>query len=271
MANPKKRRSEEGSTRSPIRVPDVAMPLRPEKRRPAVLPGVALAAGIILLLFLARFAVDILLWVLVLALFALVLHALTQWLAESELLSAPWLLIIVLTVGAATWMLWPGSGFQEGLDVTHYLPAPFIQALEWAERRSLTRRALVASPASAGGPESAAGSRTAAPPSEPAPMGGGVATVSVSIALTGAPASRVSEPVTLVATVRAGGRSPAELTGIVQFLDGFVPLGEAALQPALNSRRASLTVTGLSLGEHRITARYAGAVSDVLVHTVAGG
>jgi len=267
MANPRKRRGD--GSRSPLRVPDVAVPLGRDERRPVILPGVALAAGIILFVFLLRFAVDILLWVLVLVLFALVLHALMVWLAQSELLSAPWLLIIVLTLGAGTWMVWPGSSFQEGLDVTHYLPSPLVQILEWAERRSLTRRALVATPAPAG--ESATGSRAAAPPSESAPTGGVLTTLSVSIALTGAAASRVGEPVPLVATVRAGGRSRAEFAGVVQFFDGLVPLGEATLQAAGSSRRASLTVTGLSAGVHRITASYAGATSAALTHTVAGG
>ena len=121
MANPRTRRGAERATRTPLRVPDVVVPADREEPRPVVLPGVALAAGILLFVFLLRLGwpiggsmipkaqvmVDILPWVLVLVLFALVLHSLLAWLAESELLSAPWLLIIVLAVGAATWMLWP--------------------------------------------------------------------------------------------------------------------------------------------------------------------
>jgi len=246
------------------------MPQGREESRPVLLPGVALAAGIILFLFLLRFAVDILLWVLVLGLFALVLHYLMVWLAESELLSAPWLLIIVLTAGAATWMLWPGSSFQQTTDVTQYLPAPIAKALEWAEERSLTRRALVASPAPAEAGERPAGGRTAGPPSEPVPTGGGrgFAIGSGSIRLTGAAASRVGEPVTLVATVRAPAPTQA---GAVQFFDGPMLLGEAALEQAGNSFRASFTAIGLSVGTHRITARHAGTTSAELVHIVAGG
>jgi hypothetical protein len=71
-----------------------------------------------------------LLWGLVLVLFALVLRCLFAWLAESQLLSAPWLLIIALAVGAATWMLWPGSSFQRGLDLAQFLPPSLIRTLE---------------------------------------------------------------------------------------------------------------------------------------------
>jgi len=270
MANLKKRRGEERGSRSPLRVPDVAVPVDREKAPSAVLPGVALAAGIILFLFLLRFAVDILLWVLVLALFALVLHAVMSWLAETELLSAPWLLIIVLTIGAATWMLWPGSSFQETADVRQYLPAPIAKALEWAEERSLTRRALASSPAPAQTAERPAGGSVAGPRSEPVSTGRGtrLAIGSGPVRLTGAAASRLGEPVTLVATVRAPDRSQA---GTVQFFDGSLLLGEAALEQVGGSSRASFTATGLSAGTHRITAHYAGATSAEFVHTVAGG
>jgi hypothetical protein len=122
MANPKKGRRTERGSRSPLRVPDVAMPRDREKPGSVVLPGLAMAAGIVLFLFLLRFAIDVLIWVLVLALFAVVLHVIMVWLAHSELLTAPWLFIIFLGVGAVTWMFWPGSSFQEGLDVSNFLP-----------------------------------------------------------------------------------------------------------------------------------------------------
>jgi Bacterial Ig-like domain (group 3) len=270
MANPKKGRGADRGSRSPIRVSDVAMPRDREKPGSVVLPGLAMAAGIILFVFLLRFAIDLLIWVLVLALFAVVLHVIMVWLAHSELLTAPWLFIIFLIVGALTWMFWPGSSFQEGLSVTSFLPAPIVEAIKSAEERGLTRRVFVPAPAAAGGAEQPAGTGVPSPRSEPVTMGGGAATLSVSIALTGTTASRVGEPVTLVATVGTRGRSSAQLAGTVQFLDDSVLLGEAVLLPVGNSRRASLTVSGLSAGTHRITASYAGAASSALVHTVAG-
>jgi hypothetical protein len=270
MANPKKGRRTERGSRSPLRVPDVAMPRDREKPGSVVLPGLAMAAGIVLFLFLLRFAIDVLIWVLVLALFAVVLHVIMVWLAHSELLTAPWLFIIFLGVGAVTWMFWPGSSFQEGLDVSNFLPAPIVQALKSAEERGLTRRVLVPAPAPAGGAEQPAGTGVASPPSEPvATVGGrGFALGLGSVSLTGAAASRAGEPVTLAATVTASDRAQG---GVVQFFDGAVLLGEAALEPAGNSRRASFTAIGLSVGTHQITARHAGTTSAVLVHTVAGG
>src|SRR5512139_580984 len=270
MANPKKRRGEERGSRSPLRVPDAATPTVRNEARSALLPGVALAAGILVFVFLLRFAIDILLWVLVLALFALVLHSILSWLAETELLSAPWLLIIVLTLGAGTWMLWPGSSFQETVDVRQYLPAPIAKALEWAEERSLTRRALASSPAPAKTAERPAGSSVASPRSEPVSTDRGtrLAIGAGAVRLTGEAASRLGEPVTLVATVRAPDRSQAST---VQFFDGSLLLGEAALEQVGGSSRASFTATGLSAGTPRLTARYAGATSAEFVHTVAGG
>lgn len=261
MANPRKRRGTERAvrtTRTPVRLPAVLQD-DIEERRPALVGGVALAAGVLLFLFLLRFAVDILLWVGVLALFAIVMHYLTLWLAESELLSAPWLLIVALTVGAATWMLWPESSFQQGLDVTAFLPVPAVRALEWAEERSLTRRALVTTFARGVGAGFAPAGDTTV----------GSAARSGSIVLTAVPAtSRVGEPVTFVAIVSPSGSTP---TGVVQFFDGPVLLAQVTLERAGGAGQASFTTTALPAGTHRITARCGGTTSPALMHAVAGG
>jgi hypothetical protein len=61
------------------------------------------------------------------------------------------------------------------------------------------------------------------------------------------------QAVTLTATVTAAGGGAA--TGTVTFQDGAATLGVAALDA---SGRAVLTVAGLGLGDHSITARYGG-------------
>ncbi|MBO9521157.1 MAG: Ig-like domain repeat protein [Nocardioidaceae bacterium] len=65
----------------------------------------------------------------------------------------------------------------------------------------------------------------------------------------------VGKRVTLSAQVRATRPTTAAATGTVTFLDGTTALGQAILDAAGD---ATLTVDDLALGQHRLTARYAG-------------
>jgi hypothetical protein len=77
--------------------------------------------------------------------------------------------------------------------------------------------------------------------------------------------SNGGQPITFKATV-----APGAATGTVQFFDGAVSLGSAAL----SSGTASLTTSALSTGTHSITAQYGGdanyngSTSAVLNETV---
>jgi hypothetical protein len=105
-----------------------------------------------------------------------------------------------------------------------------------------------------GGGPGAGGSNPTLSVNNTATVAQGTATVALSAT---APTVTIGQPVTFTATVN-GPQGTTSPTGSVTFFDGSTPLGTAALG---SNGQAALSVPGLGLGSHAITAVYNGDVN----------
>ena len=227
----------------------------------AILATAALSiAGLLLL---AKYAADILVLLVPIAIALAALHLVLQALMRSTLLSPGWLMAGLLVVGLFAWLFVPNDLFHE----ERWIPRPIVRILEWSQTRGWGHTAL--SPDRAGGPETApAAADSGEAPFELA-LGGATVTLSAS-----QPSSAPGEPIVL--TARLPDDVPASAAGLrVRFYDGATELGTAAIGTEWGSRVAHLTVTTLAAGDHQITAEIvgssggAGARSAPLRHVVA--
>lgn len=211
---------------------------------------VALAAGgAIALLLLAKYALDVLTILLALAAVGLVLHVLGLRLAESDILSPGWFLIIVLGVALFAYAFFVPAQSVAGLS--RYMPKWMVAGLEWSESHGWGQRALTGPGDSGTAPAPVAG--TAGSPS--GTEASTSATPAPSVMLTSSsPTSLQGQPVTLMARMAGTDAAP----GRVVFYDGSLLLGTAEVKSEGRVWIAYLTVRGLAVGEHEIRAELVG-------------
>jgi len=215
---------------------------------------------------LVKYALDVFLIVVVFACLAFVLHAGSQLIAESELLSPAWIVITLLIVATGVWLVLPSDTLQSVLHFERFMPKPVVAFLEWSEQRGWAQRALVSSGPRGGGgsgsgasavPVGIAGSlgqpATASAPSSAAPAWGITVTVTTPQATV-----RVGQTVAITATLAFATPPAADASRTVRFLDGGLQIGTAPLQVSGNVATASLTTAALLVGTHSIAASYAG-------------
>ena len=207
----------------------------------------AILAGTIALF---KYAIDVLLVILVLACVAFVLQLLIRWLAKTELLTPAWAIIILLIIATLGWMGWPVvssisplDAVEKSLHFERILPRQAVRFLERAEQHGWAQRVLTPRDASEGGD----------------PAQGGDA--GVSIVLTSSQRiARAGQPVTLSAALRFSVPPASGIPKTVEFLDGSTSLGWVTFQVSGDSAVASITTAALAVGPHTITARYARAL-----------
>jgi hypothetical protein len=229
-------------------------------------------AGIIAIALLAKYALDVLTILLALTAVGLALHVLGIRLAESELLSPGWFLILVLGVALVGYALFVPASSVAGLG--QYMPKWMVAAMEWSESKGWGQRVLVGP----GDTREASPTPVAGTNPPPAPTDAGTRSTSrpipVALALSAStPTSLQGQPVTFMA--RLTGPEPAGVRESVAFYDGLTSLGTADVRLEGRVRMAYLSVRGLGVGEHQIRATLVGPLggvgggsSQVLRHTV---
>jgi Bacterial Ig-like domain (group 3) len=232
-------------------------------------------AAVILCVVLAKYAADVLVILLTMAVAVLVLRVVETFLVESSFFTFG--TFAILAVGAALFaylFLMPGGS---SAALTRYVPAPVFTFLDWSESHGWGHTALIQEPSSAE-PHSAP-----QPASAPAPelsssrAAAAAPTAAPSLGLTASPSSStLGAPVYLTARMSASADLPASAAS-VRFRDGLTVLGAADLRQEGQARVAVLTVRGLSEGRHELTAElvgtlgFASVTSEPVVHVVMPG
>jgi hypothetical protein len=216
----------------------------PPRRRPlSPAATIALSAcGFVAVVVLLKYALDVLAILAALAAAGIVLHVLGIRLAESDILSPGWLLIVLL--GAALFayaFLVPAHSVA---GVGRYMPKWMVSALEWSEQRGWAGRAL--SDARGSGSEPIA----VEPAGEPE-IGTAAAAPIVVVSVSASIVAR-GRAVTLMA--RFGARDAGDDPTSIRFYDGAVPIGTAEVRTEGRTRIAYLTVRELRMGAHEIRA-----------------
>ena len=222
-----------------------------------------LAAAIVVAL-LAKYAIDALAILLALSAVGLVLHFLGMRLAESDILSPGWFLIIVLGAALVAYALFVPANSVAGLN--RYMPKWALAALEWSESRGWAQRAFVG-PGGGGTAPSPLGAGAGVAPSSATAAGSASTTpANTGTGGTGAPSVMLSasatsvlqgQPITLMARLPGGSASSPTS---VRFYDGLAVLGTADVKAEGRARIAYLTVRGLSVGRHEIRAEMVGTL-----------
>jgi len=238
------------------------------RRHSTVLAVAGGLVGVALTLVLARYAIDVLFFLVGLAVLGLLLHLLGTWLAESDLLSPGWFTIVVLGAALAAWaFLVPAEGLS-GLG--RYVPKPVADAFEAMESRGWAGRALVGPGGGGPAPANTLGGG-AGTPSGRRPIvttrSDGAATArsgtpsSATLTLTASrPTTTLGEAVVFTARLTPGTSVRA---GSVSFYDGSLLLGSADLRREGGGLIAYLSVAGLAVGTHEIRAQAGGDSSSV--------
>lgn len=219
------------------------------QRRDRMPTGVTVAlvvVGLVLVALMAKYALDILGIVLALVAIGIVLHVLGMRLAESNILSPGWFLIVLLGLALFAYAYFVPAESVAGLG--RYMPKWMVAGLEWSESRGWGQRAL-------GGPAGGTGQPTAfepaAPPAPSSAPSSRDSSGALSMALTASSGASVNgQPVTFMA--RLSGIVEGQRT--VRFYDGARLLGTAQVRTEGRTRIAYLTVTGLGAGDHEIRA-----------------
>jgi hypothetical protein len=241
----------------------------PPRRRvstPVVLACIAVAA--VAGLALAKYAVDVLVISIVLVGGGLLLHFVGTWLAESDILSPGWFLVMLLATALAGWALVHPMASAQRLG--RYVPGPVAKFFEWSESKGWGQRLLIGPGTERSAPSTgvAPGSAPVSPPSRSVEPPRSATASGPTLSITSSAAAvRVGQPVSL--TAHLTGASTSATPGIVTFYDGLLPLGQAQLASRGRSRTASLTIT-LPSGRHRITASagLTGPRSEAMLITV---
>jgi hypothetical protein len=255
----------------------------------SLVPSIVLPGAVVLALL--RYAVDLLVpFSLVLLIPHSIRDTLADWLAGERYAGEPdpvWAVAVVSIglFGTAAGVLWllSTSQWAVGAGLQAWIPTQVVDLTHDAEQSGWGQRVLLSGGPRRLGPSVVQGppeadpvqARTSSPaardrspnrrevPAETEGTAGSVAAPATSPTAPTTPttttlttsAGRIradSDTLRLTARVTAGDRS---VTGSVTLWDGASMLGSAALD---NTGRAELSVTGLSPGHHRLTARYAG-------------
>jgi hypothetical protein len=220
-------------------------------------------AGVVALVLLAKYAVDVLTIVLALLVTGLVLHIVGTKLAQSTLLSPGPIAIAVAVVALLAY------AFMAPSDGPVSLPEPVARFLAWSEERGWGHRAFAPEPAPPWNVDRPATAASATPPPteapSPSPAGstgttGTTGDAAVIPPPSSAPVSLgISSPISqsgqsVVLTARLGeGTERSE----IEFYDGTALLGTATVRVEAGARIASLTVA-LAPGEHTLRAAIPG-------------
>jgi hypothetical protein len=178
---------------------------------------------------------------------AFLLNLLIKRLAETELLTPAWAIIIILIIATAGWFGWPVvssmspvDAIERGLHYERILPRQAVKFLEWAGQHGWAQRVLT--------PRDPSESRELA-------LRGNA---EVSIVVTPSQRTlRVGQRVTFTATLTFLAPPAAGMSKTVEFYDGSASMGRAAFSLSGETGVASVTSAALTTGIHWITARYA--------------
>ncbi len=195
--------------------------------------------AIALAVYLAKYAVDVLMILLTIAVVGLVLHIVGSRLAEANLLNPGPILIFAFAVGLFVYAFVAPSGALDAL--AKKAPAPVVRFFEWSAEHGWARRAIVDTDKTV----ATDSGNTASEPEPAAPS-------PISVVLPAAPA-QAGQPVVLRAQLPAGSGQKE-----VRFYDGSTLLGVGTVRVEGAYRVAEFTVPGLSAGEHEITAQTSG-------------
>ena len=265
--------------------PEDAAPPRSSGLHRFLLALLAVASAVAFIV-LAKYAIDILAILLGLLVAGLVLHIVGSRIAQSNLLSPGWLVIILLGAAVLAYAVLPRGDYFAGL--ARYVPQPVAEFFAWTESHGWGHVALLepgpagvpSSPAPAPAPTAATGSAYSTPTassgssgSQPAnsvspPVSSPALTLSASQGT-----SVLGEPVFFTARLTAWAEA-SNSVGSVRFHDGLTVLGAANVRKEGQARVASLRVSGLSVGRHEITAQlvdtlgFSSATSTPVVHVV---
>jgi hypothetical protein len=231
--------------------------------RPILLLLLATALAVIL----AKYAVDVLVVLLVMAVAALVLRIIESHLVESGSFTLGTVAIFLCGAAVLGYLLIAPSGAYEFM--AQHVPAPITAFFAWSENHGWGHTALAREPgsdltapgpASTPAPEAASSTpRSATPPA-----------ASPSLALTVSSSSSMQgEPVYLTARL-SGALDESSPSASVRFRDGSTVLGAANVRLEGRSLVATLAVRGLSEGRHELTAELIGTlgVASVTSHPV---
>jgi hypothetical protein len=235
----------------------------PRRRRPPKVVMIALTfVAVCLSVILLKYAVDVLLILLVLIAIGVVLHVVGIRLAESDILSPAWFLIIVLGCALVAYTLLVPA--QSSAALAKHTPKWVTSALEWSESRGWGQRVLIGP---AGGADrspstSEAPSATPSGPGASAPRSdSGASRPAPPVTVTASARTSVAgQPITLMARlseVADGQRS-------VRFYDGSTLMGTAEVKQEGRARIAYLTVANLGVGQHEIRAELAYTIGSSL-------
>jgi hypothetical protein len=244
--------------------------LDPDPPRKSRALAVVVTVGLVLVgVVLAKYAADVLLLLVGLALAILVIRELLVALARSDLLSFSSLVVIGMLAGLGAWLFLPHPE-RGGL----MLPGPVARVLESWQEYGWGRTALSQRPAAPPGIDRSApadtgsAGRAAAGASPAAPV-----TQASSVTLSSTqPSTAPGQPV--VFTARLSDSTQVGSSTSVHFYDGAAFLGTGAVTQQGRVRLAYLAVTTLAVGTHLITAEIVGVAgatgerSQPLRHTV---
>ena len=261
-----------GGTTDPETLLKLWMAQRKERasrqRRPRGVTVVLVLVAAIALVVMAKYALDVLGILLALIVIGLLLHTLQIKLAESDILSPGWLIIIVLSVAFFAYAFVVPATSVAALG--RYVPKWLVTALEWSEERGWGHRALLG-PGETGGGPTAVVSTPVSEPSSASPSTAWALSSSPAVALSASSnTSTRGQTVTFMARVS----NSTEGRQAVRFYDGPTALGTSDVRQEGPVKIAYLAVRGLAVGQHEIRAEVVDAFgagtgpSPLLRHTV---
>ena len=221
----------------------------------------------VLAVVLAKYAVDILFVLLVMAIAALVLHIIEKRLVASGVFTLGGIAIIICGGAFLGYLFFAPSTVYEVM--ADHVPGPVFAFFDWSESHGWGQTALVhgpdsggtrSRPAPAASSEPAAGTRSVAP-----------AATSPSLALSASPSSStLGAPVYLTARLSgdpdAIGPSPA-----IRFRDGSTAIGVVDVRQEGRTWLATFTTSSLGEGRHELTAELVGIAGPCFGEVGTGG
>lgn len=221
--------------------------------------------GLIGLILMAKYAIDVLAIVLGISIAGVLLHAVATRVAGSYLLSPGGLAMVVfgvLLMGYA--VLGSGRSFE---IIAKYVPAPVHRFFDWSEEHGWARHALSPADVPSSGASSPAVDSQPSRPASDTPAGAGGTGLALAAS---SGSSAVGQPIALSVRLAPGLVAPGS-RATVRFYDGSTVIAETEVRSDGQSQIAVATVGSLSEGRHQITAELVGAssaVSQPVIHVV---
>ena len=202
-------------------------------------------AALAVILFLAKYAADILVILVGLAAVGVVLHVIGERVVQSNFLSPGWIWPTVIAVGVGLFIAYPVLAPDGAASLSGYVPKVVVDFFDWSESHGWGHRAVYTQPGTA--PARAPRASTSAGPGAPQ---AGARSGDAPISLTASsPTSSAGQRVVFTALLDAG-----EDASEVAFFDGDAKIGAGTVIIEGTGRVAYLQVGTLKPGVHDITA-----------------